>query len=831
MKRNLYGKKMFVADLLIVSVWALFAWHSCWSGFAMPAFVLMRVSLSFELYRRSRWTSLSALMFAFAYIACVFSMPSSEYVIDPIEKIMYVGLCLVGESDLAIVSLGSLDAVIPRWILGTIWGIISGWLVLIPLVCSIKLKNCIGILLSKRRLWWYLISILAVTILLCVEVQDYSIIVFCSLMSLLPLTYWIFYSGRKRQLIQYVMQDKVLAGYVAILAVFVLAMLIGLYNIVPAKTLAAFLFPIILYVITIRLIDFRPDTVSAMMFGLGGLFFINCANRTHELVIAWLFAGVVLTLGVTVRFILKSQRFWIPIMLFIANGFILPVILLGYNPYVAINANYVDLMKSDYYRAPNGLYEFSEYGLFGVRDRYGVIIPAEYYNLDFLEYTSDYMVLTTGEPNSPNYHLQIFDLRGRDYLIPEDGHKVTRIEKIDYKKYALFDKSGEQVYTLRLVPGNHYSSDYGTYYGYRLDSPYLVDCKSHYLNETITSFPHDLKEAERKLLEIYNTKGYCGPYLMDLLMQNGETIKYQFNQLQKSTGIRITTSIDNKVRLYSWDTGLGGTSPEYQSLVQYVSGDTVLAKYFYPIYDSKYVCSDDIRKDGHEIFEGSFCDGLHQITMGNEQNAYAVAYNRASSVEGAQECVLMYEKDGRLEKLPFVNKFGEEQYSVGVMYSIPDWYFTTDGLGWDWVMSFDDSRQTLYVPEVGDMEMSDRYELYRHDNGRMVHIGNGAGYWLHPSLHDFKRLCGIYRTDTKFIRIDLLKDNSYRFASWSKDKAMSGEPELVLHNGKTGIVENAIVFQNGDYTYIVPEYRRGHGNDFGKMIIKHKDKVIQESKV
>ena len=60
---------------------------------------------------------------------------------------------------------------------------------------------------------------------------------------------------------------------------------------------------------------------------------------------------------------------------------------------------------------------------------------------------------------------------------------------------------------------------------------------------------------------------------------------------------------------------------------------------------------------------------------------------------------------------------------------------------------------------------------------------------------------------------------------------MSGTPELVLHNGETGIVKNAIVFRNGDYTYIVPEFRRAHGDDFGKVIIKHEDKVIQEMDV
>lgn len=52
-----------------------------------------------------------------------------------------------------------------------------------------------------------------------------------------------------------------------------------------------------------------------------------------------------------------------------------------------------------------------------------------------------------------------------------------------------------------------------------------------------------------------------------------------------------------------------------------------------------------------------------------------------------------------------------------------------------------------------------------------------------------------------------------------------------MTGGKVGIIKNAIVFKNGDYTYIVPEYRRGQGDDFGKVIVKYKNRIIQESEV
>lgn len=129
------------------------------------------------------------------------------------------------------------------------------------------------------------------------------------------------------------------------------------------------------------------------------------------------------------------------------------------------------------------------------------------------------------------------------------------------------------------------------------------------------------------------------------------------------------------------------------------------------------------------------------------------------------------------------------------------------------------------------MEMSDRYDKYLLKDGKMKYVGNGAGFWLHPSLHNFKRLCGIYQTKTKFIRVDLLADGNYRYAAWNKKDAISGTPELVIIGGKTDEIDNAIVFEKDDYQYIVPAYRHGSDDDFGKFIIKKNGKAIQESKL
>ena len=389
MKRNIYGKRMFIADLIIVSFWALFAWHEVGCGLNMSAMIIMRISLSFELFRKSRWALLTALMFACVYVGCIFSMPDTKYIDEPITKFIYVCLCLCGQSELAIVSFNTLDPVIPHWILWSIWGVIlrcSHSTVLKTLSASAPASN---LLLRKRRLWWYMAFVFAVTILSWFGIRSMTIFIFAFLMTLTPLAYRMLYRGKNRQLLQYVLQDNTLMGYVGIVTAIFVAAIIGLYNIGSVKVFASFILPIVIYIIANRMMKSSIRIIPAMLIGLGGVCFVNCYNRPHELVIALLCVGMLLTVvGVVVTF-RDSRNILASILLFIANGILLPTLILGYNPYAVINADDVNLMKTHYSKDSNGLYEFSENGYLGVRDRYGIVVPPEYDNLYFLEGTSD----------------------------------------------------------------------------------------------------------------------------------------------------------------------------------------------------------------------------------------------------------------------------------------------------------------------------------------------------------------------------------------------------------------------------------------------------------
>lgn len=64
-----------------------------------PAMIVLRIALSFMMYRHNRWAFCNALLYAAMYIGVVFNMPHTDLASEPIIKVVYIFCCLIGYSD------------------------------------------------------------------------------------------------------------------------------------------------------------------------------------------------------------------------------------------------------------------------------------------------------------------------------------------------------------------------------------------------------------------------------------------------------------------------------------------------------------------------------------------------------------------------------------------------------------------------------------------------------------------------------------------------------------------------------------------------------------
>lgn len=105
---------------------------------------------------------------------------------------------------------------------------------------------------------------------------------------------------------------------------------------------------------------------------------------------------------------------------------------------------------------------------------------------------------------------------------------------------------------------------------------------------------------------------------------------------------------------------------------------------------------------------------------------------------------------------------------------------------------------------------------------------------LHVSLKDFESPFYKIKTKNYLIRIDLLNNNEYRYASWKIDKKESSKPDIILLNGEIEYQgsggNHVITFLNDNYTYKIFRHIMGtiDSPDVSLIIIKDNKEILNQ---
>ena len=300
------------------------------------------------------------------------------------------------------------------------------------------------------------------------------------------------------------------------------------------------------------------------------------------------------------------------------------------------------------------------------------------------------------------------------------------------------------------------------------------------------------------------------------LLKDTCTFHYNFPNATDSTEIvNIAESDDGNIRIYSWDTQLGGTMVCWDNVIQYRSNGKIKS------YDGSIWSVDESREE-NEIDFGCWTKAIYTFNRNDGQTIYVTeSYFRESSSYGYSTLDAFNISDGKLKMIEDAFVIPNDNFHLGIEYIIPSWYFLTDGKGWDWIFSLDRNTQTFYVPVVDDLELLDQYDLYRFNGNKFVYAGREGGYWLHPSLRKFERLEKLAQVGKFLIRIDRISSGKFRYSSWSGTEDMTEKPDIVIENGKYHEEKDEYRFINGNYTYSIKT-----GEEGSKLVVMHNNEVI-----
>ncbi len=330
-------------------------------------------------------------------------------------------------------------------------------------------------------------------------------------------------------------------------------------------------------------------------------------------------------------------------------------------------------------------------------------------------------------------------------------------------------------------------------------------------------------KSEEEAMENFYTPSHEG--LINWVLTDTATFSYPFTHSIEKEYVTIATSEDKRLRIYSWNTGEGGTMILWGNLIQYRSGDSIRS--FHLSLDML------LHPDGYhdEIDYGSCIDTIYTIPRADGSMLYlADDYFRMASNYSASSLVPMQIKDGKLVDVPCFVRDGERRAGVGFEHSIADWYFLANmGEGWDWLFRYNKETQNLYVGTTDDINcITDRYDIYHFNGTDFIYQKTGAPFWLHPQLQNYQRLELLFKTKDYMIRIDRLDGETMRYASWKSTQQMLDAPELVL----TGVYrekDNTFLFSKGSYRYIVTLGDRTtlEVQQDGKTILKQAQESIE----
>jgi len=351
-----------------------------------------------------------------------------------------------------------------------------------------------------------------------------------------------------------------------------------------------------------------------------------------------------------------------------------------------------------------------------------------------------------------------------------------------------------------------------------------VSCTTQTEEERLAEYAKREVEFQKDLRKNWEEREKVNKSFAEWLLKDTCTYYYDFPYLKDSMEtVTIATSDDGKVRIYSWDTEMGGTMIEWSNVIQYRSEDGKLRTFDGCVWDFE-KSSEESEGDGNF---GCLTQSIYSFQRRNGQIIYVTdSYFRESSIYGFNELNAFCISNGKLQNVTdaFVTPEGEMRQDVGVEYIIPSWYFLTGGRGWDWIFSLEDETQTFYLPVTSeDMpnNMTDQYDLYKFNGYQFVYIGRDGGYWLHPSLRKFDKLSSMFKSGKYLIRVDQLQDGSYRYASWSGTEDMRKKPDIVIYNGEFDELIACYTFTNGDYKYLLFEREKGD-----RLEVYHKNKQL-----
>ena len=356
-------------------------------------------------------------------------------------------------------------------------------------------------------------------------------------------------------------------------------------------------------------------------------------------------------------------------------------------------------------------------------------------------------------------------------------------------------------------------------------------------------------EAEKNLVEYIKTHNDLNDFpsklFIDLVLNDDRCYDYDFSKLIEASAevtirqLRIETSDDGRLRLYTWDAD-GGSMSCYTGITSY-KNETGIHSYASPI---GYDWGDDNNPYAQLGYIACGVTKIITLPQKNGCNTYVVFTHSSGSNIMQMTALNAYEIEADGIKSKDIFPEGSKYTSSISYYRDPSQAYSTG------IMLSDTE---LIIPETMESEnpyglarITGRNHVYKYDGEKFKFHKTEYGENLYSGLCNYSHNIIIINASPWIIRIDKMPNGAIRYASW-KNKSENEKPDLIIANGycasselrenkDSGIwgakvsKDEKYIFQNNEYFYEVSWKYEG-GYEFThlhswKLIVKRNDTVL-----
>ena len=356
--------------------------------------------------------------------------------------------------------------------------------------------------------------------------------------------------------------------------------------------------------------------------------------------------------------------------------------------------------------------------------------------------------------------------------------------------------------------------------------PHLLKIEKEFVKELDKLSKKFDAESEKERVRIKDE-------IFDLIAKDTTTLSHEFGPLSENEDFDIVTSPDRRLRIYvtDCDTEMGAS----MNLVQYRDSSGTI----HTLNAEQYMQQNENTSDAgqllfehwiHKIFEFSCTDGTKLYVITSDENLNGEISNHSITYILAAYKI---KEDKLVPEEAFVTKDNITQNVERIFNDSYFWYYPEEQHH-DFA-EVDSVKNILYVGNEVDNEPIDRYQCFRFNGTKLTDIGESAPFWLHSSLHQYKRIVYLCTSNSHHIRIDDIGQGIYRYASWPINSKFSDVPSLVIFGKETnitdkdGLVNHVLSFYNDGYEYRILLIPGRWGFYADEIEILNNGKVIQKS--